>query len=59
MVELTLQRREEALVGEMLPALDTVATVLRERGIRLAPVSTVRLIKMVWLEVLDRIERGS
>lgn len=57
MVELTLKRREEALVGEMLPALDTVATVLRERGIRLAPISTIRLIKMVYWKVLEEIEK--
>ena len=52
LVAMTIRRKKEALIGEMLPLLDTVAVVIRERGLHLTPISTIRLIKKVWQEAV-------
>jgi NAD-dependent SIR2 family protein deacetylase len=58
LVQKTLKHRQEAIIGEMLPLLDTMVTVFQERGFRLSPISTIRLIRKVWVRVLEELERA-
>jgi len=50
LIEATKKRIETTPLG-IIPLLDAVAVVIRERGLRLTPISTIRLIKRVWEEV--------
>ena len=50
LVKLTKERIEKRPLA-MLPLLDATETVIKTRGIRLTPISTIRLIRKVYREV--------
>lgn len=53
LVEQTGEMIEETILG-VIPIVDALATVLKTRGIRLAPISTMHLTMRIWNEVVDR-----